>query len=166
MSAVVTASRTPTRRDAPIEALVARPLETVDEVDHGTRRGVEQRDVRRVEPAAGERCHGERLVAAVGHAFHGRLMGGCVVWGAVPNTDHVLSGTPFFVFCETEPDDRPALRADEILARQPDGPTETGGLGDDLIKGVHRFRPADPRDRLHLLAVLEELHAERDRPQL
>ena len=70
------------------------------------------------------------------------------------------------VFCETEPDDRPALRADEILARQPDGPAETGGLGDDLIERVHGFWPADPRDRLHLLAILEKLHAEGYRPQL
>ena len=37
---------------------------------------------------------------------------------------------------------------------------------DDLIEGVHRLRPPDPRDRFHLPTMLEELHAERDRPQL
>jgi hypothetical protein len=78
----------------------------------------------------------------------------------------VLARAPFVVFRETEPDDRPALRADEILTRQPDGPAEPRRLGDDLIERVHRFRPPDPRDRLHLLAALEQLHAERDRPQL
>ena len=64
------------------------------------------------------------------------------------------------------PDHRPALRADEVFAGEPDGPAEASGLGDDLIEGVHRFRPADPRDRLHLRAALEQLHAERDRAQL
>jgi len=38
---------------APVKALVARPLQAVDEVDHRARRGVEQRDVGRVEPSAG-----------------------------------------------------------------------------------------------------------------
>jgi hypothetical protein len=78
----------------------------------------------------------------------------------------VFSGAPFVVFRQTEPDHRTALRTDEILARQSDGPTKTSGLGNDLIQGVHRFRPSNPWDRLHLLATLEELHAERDRPQL
>jgi hypothetical protein len=78
----------------------------------------------------------------------------------------VLSRAPFVIFCQTEADNRPALRADKIFARQPHGPAETGGLSDDLIEGVHRVRPADPRNRLHLLATFEELRAERDRPQL
>jgi hypothetical protein len=85
---------------------------------------------------------------------------------AVPDADHVLARAPFVVLGQPEPDDGTALRADEIIARDPDGPTEARRLGDDLIEGVHRFRPPDPRDRLHLLAALEQLHAERDRPQL
>jgi hypothetical protein len=43
---------------------------------------------------------------------------------------------------------------------------EAGGLRDDLIERVHGFRPPNSRDGLHLVSVLEELHAERDRPQL
>jgi len=93
-------------------------------------------------------------------------MGARIFRRAVPHTHHVLSRAPFVVLREPEPDHRSALRADEILAREPDGPAETSGLRDNLVKGVHRFRPPDPRDRLHLLAALEELHAERDRPQL
>jgi hypothetical protein len=58
------------------------------------------------------------------------------------------------------------LRADEILARNADDPAEAGGLRDDLIERVHGFRPANLRDRLHVVAVFEELHAKRDRPQL
>jgi hypothetical protein len=78
----------------------------------------------------------------------------------------VLAGTPFLVFRQAEADDCAALRADEILAGDADRPAEAGGLRDDLIERVHGFRSADPRDRLHLLAVLEELHAKRDSPQL
>jgi hypothetical protein len=115
-------------------------------------------------PASG--AHGERLVMAVGHALHRRLMGARILGRAVPHPHHVLARAPFVVFRETEPDHRPALRANQILARQPDGPAEARGLRDDLIEGVHRFRPADARDPLHFLAALEELHAKRDRPQL
>jgi hypothetical protein len=78
----------------------------------------------------------------------------------------VLSRAPFVILGSTEPDHRTALRTDEIFARQPDGPAEAGGLGDDLIEGVHSFWPANPRDRLHLFAILEKLHAEGYRPQL
>jgi hypothetical protein len=78
----------------------------------------------------------------------------------------VLAGAPFVVLGETESDDGPALRSDEILAGDADCPAETGRLRYDLIERVHRFWPADPRDRLHVFAVFEELHPERDRPQL
>jgi len=93
-------------------------------------------------------------------------MGGSVFERAVPNTHHVLSRAPSVVFCETEPNDRPALRPDEILARQPHSPAKPRCLGDDLIERVHRLRPSDTGDRLHVFAVLEQLHAKRDRPQL
>jgi len=33
---------------------------------------------------------------------------------------------------------------------------------DDLIESVYGFWPADLRDRLHVLAALEELHTKRD----
>jgi len=78
----------------------------------------------------------------------------------------VLAGTPFLVFREAEPDHRPALRSDEVLARDADGPAEPGRLCNDLIERVHGFRTANPRDGLHLAAILEELHAKRDHPQL
>ena len=74
---------------------------------------------------------------------------------AVPDTDHVISRAPFVVLRKPEPDHRPALRADEIIAREPDGPAEAGGLRDDLIERVHRFRPPDPRDRFHFFAAFE-----------
>ena len=89
-----------------------------------------------------------------------------VLGRAVPDADHVLAGAPFIVLGEAQPDDRPALRSDEILARDADGPAEPGGLRDDLIERVHRFRPADLGDRLHFFPMLEQLHAEPDRPQL
>ena len=114
----------------------------------------------------GERRDRQRLKAAVGHAFHCRLMWSRVLGPAVPDPDHVLAGTPFIVFCQAEADDCSALRADEVLAGDADGPAEAGGLRDDLVERVHRFRPADPRDRLHLFTVLEKLHTERYRPQL
>src|SRR5438067_2081927 len=85
---------------------------------------------------------------------------------AVPDPDHVLAGTPPVVFCQTEADHRAALRSDEILARNTDSPTEASGLRDHLVERVHAFRPTDPRDRLHLVAALEQLHAEWDRSQL
>jgi hypothetical protein len=58
------------------------------------------------------------------------------------------------------------MRPNEILAGDADRPTKPGGLRDDLIERVDGFRPADPRDRLHFAAALEQLHAERDGPQL
>src|SRR5262249_26326654 len=77
-----------------------------------------------------------------------------------------LARAPFVVLRKPEPNHRSALRTDEILAREPDGPAEACRLGHDLVEGVHRFRPPDPRNPLHLLAAFEELHAERDCAQL
>src|SRR5438552_10594413 len=156
----------PTRRQRSSRSVCSRPLQAVDEVELRAGGRVEQRDVRRVEPAARQRRHGECLVTAVRHAFHCRLMGSRVLGPAVADSDHMLPGAPFLVFCAAEPDHRPALPPGEIVARNADGPPEAGGLRDDLIDRVHRFRLADPRDCLHLDASLEELHAERDRPQL
>jgi DICT domain-containing protein len=67
---------------------------------------------------------------------------------------------------ETEPGDCAALRSDEVLTRDSDGPAKPGGLCDDLIERVYGFWPADLGDRLHVFAVLEKRHAERYRPQL
>jgi len=58
----------------------------------------------------------------------------CVVRRAVPDADHVLAGAPFVILGETEPNNGPALRPDEVLARDADGLDETGGLCDDLIE--------------------------------
>src|ERR1700757_2258808 len=88
-----------------------------------------------------------------------------VVGGAVPDADHVLAGAPLLILGETESDNRPTLGSDEVVARDADGPAEPRRLRDDLIECVHRPRAADPGDRLHVVAVLEKLHAEWDRPQ-
>ena len=65
--------------DAPIELLVARPLQSIDEVHHGARRPIEERDVGRIEPAGGERRHGQRLVSTVLDAVHCGLVSACVL---------------------------------------------------------------------------------------
>jgi hypothetical protein len=57
------------------------------------------------------------------------------------------------------------LGSDQVLARDADSPAEPRRLCDDLIERVHGFRATDPSDRLHVVAVLEKLHAEGDRPQ-
>ena len=41
--------------DAPVEPLVATPLETIDEVHHGAWRGIEERDIRRIKATRDER---------------------------------------------------------------------------------------------------------------
>jgi hypothetical protein len=64
-----------------------------------------------------------------------------------------------------EPDHRAALRADQIVHRDADRPAELARLGDDLIRGVLGPWPADLRNRFHRFDGLEELHADRDRPQ-
>src|SRR5438128_2416465 len=65
--------------DAPIEFLVARPLQSIDEVHHGARRRIEESDVGRVEPAGGERRHGQRFVSPVLDAVHRGLVSACVL---------------------------------------------------------------------------------------
>src|ERR1700675_1034545 len=50
-------------------------------------------------------------------------------------------------------------------AAWPAPPAEPRRLADHLIERVHRFRPADAGDRLHLGAVLVELHAEHEGAQ-
>ena len=82
-----------------------------------------------------------------------------------PDTDHVLARAPLCVLGIAKPDDRPALRADEILGRDADRPAEPPRLRDDLVERVHRPRPPDARNRLHVGRILEQLHAERDRPE-
>jgi len=59
-----------------------------------------------------------------------------------------------------QPDDRAALRADEVVHRDPDRPAELPGLGHDLVGRVLGPRAADLRDRRHLFHRLEELHAD------
>jgi hypothetical protein len=82
-------------------------------------------------------------------------VGAGVIGRAVPDPDHALPGAPGRVLGEAEPDHRPALAADEVLGGDADGPAEPGRLGHDLVQGVHRLRPADLRDRLHRLSLLE-----------
>src|SRR6516164_9441100 len=88
-----------------------------------------------------------------------------VLRSAVPDADHVLARAPLLILGKTEPDNRPTLGSDEVLARDADSPAEPSRLCHDLIERVHGFRSADPGDRLHVFAVLEKLHTERDRPQ-
>ena len=65
-----------------------------------------------------------------------------------------------------EPHDRATLRPDQVVRGDADGPAEPRRLRHHLVQRVHRLRPADPGDRFHVGAPLEELHAERDRAQL
>src|SRR5207302_5317599 len=78
----------------------------------------------------------------------------------IPHADHVLPRPPRFILGVAEPDDGAALRADEVLGGDADRPAEPRGLADDLVQRMDRLRAADARDRLHLGAALEELHAE------
>src|SRR4029077_18461675 len=54
---------------------------------------------------------------------------------------------------------------DQVLGGDADGPAEPRRLADHLIEGVNGLRTADARNRLHLLAALEQFHREHMRAQ-
>ena len=145
---------------APVEALVAGPLQAVDEVDHRAGRRVEQRDVGRSQFSARQRPDRKRVVFPVGHTVHRALMRRCVFQRREPDAFHVCTRLPRLGLGVTQSHHRPALRADEIVGGDAHRPAEPRGLADDLVEGVNGLRAADPVDRLHVLAPLEHLHAE------
>ena len=151
--------------DAPIEALVASPLQAVDEIDHRAGRGIEQGDVRIAELAARERADGKSFVASIGNTMHRVLVCAGIIERFEPNAFHVRAGLPLIRLGAAETDHRAALRADEVLAGDADGPPEARGLADHLIQRMHGFRAADARDRFHVRAPLEQFHREDDAPQ-
>src|SRR6185437_699347 len=60
---------------------------------------------------------------------------------------------------------RAALATYEIVGRDADGPAEPRGHADDLVGGMDRVRPADFRNRLHILDASEHLDARDGRLQ-
>jgi len=58
------------------------------------------------------------------------------------------------------------LRADKVLGGDADRPAEPCRLRDHLVEGVDVLGAANARNRLHVGAAFEQLHAERDRTQL
>jgi hypothetical protein len=77
----------------------------------------------------------------------------------MPDTDIIFTGEPFFV-PGAEPDHGAALRADEIVGGDADGPAQPGSHADDLVGGVDRARPPDLFDSHHVLDTREQLHAD------
>jgi hypothetical protein len=82
----------------------------------------------------------------------------------VPDADIVFAGEKLFVL-RRKPDHGAALRADEILTGDADGPAEPRGHADDLVGGMHRRGTADFRDRGHLLDAGKHLDADHGRLQ-
>src|ERR1051325_1527373 len=95
---------------------------------------------------------------SVRHAFHRRLVRARILLARIPPPNHVPARPPRLVLGIAEAHDGAALRAYEVLGGDADGPAEPGGLPDDLVQGVDRFRSADARDRLPLGAAVIELH--------
>src|SRR2546430_3812651 len=62
--------------------------------------------------------------------------------------------------------DRTALRPDQVVSGDADGPSEPRRLRNHLIQRMDRFGSANLGDRFHVCATLEKLHAKRDRAQL
>ncbi len=96
-------------------------MQAVDENDHLARRRVDQANIGRVEPAAGERAHRQRLVFAEGDDVQRLLALARILGILVPDADVSLTGKPLLVL-RGEPDHRAALRADEVVCGDADGP--------------------------------------------
>ena len=106
-----------------------------------------------------ERRHRHREVTSGRRGVHRMLMRRRICQRRVPYASHRLAGEPVLV-AWMQPDDRAALRTDQVLHRDTDGPSEPRGLRDDLVGGVNRLGAANLRDRLHLLDRREHLHAD------
>ncbi len=144
---------------APFEFLVAGILQPVDQNDHLARRRIDQTDIRRIEPPAGQRAHRQRLVFAVWNDIERFLALARILGGFMPDADVSFTGEPLLVL-RREPDHGAALRADEIVGGDADGPAQPRGHADDLVGGVNRRRSPDLRDRRHLVHLREHLHAD------
>ena len=149
---------------APFEFLVAGILQAVDENNHLAGRGVYQTNIRRIEPAAGKRAHRHRLVPPERHDVERFLALACILGRAVPDADIIFAGEKLFVL-RRKADHRAALRADEIVTGNADGPAEPRSHADNLVGGMHRRGTTDFRDLGHLLDAGEHLDADHGRLQ-
>jgi len=117
-----------------------------------------------VEPTASERAHHQRLVFAEGDDIQRLLALARILGILVPDADVGLAGEPLLVL-RRKADHGAALRADQIIGGDADGPAEPRGHADDLVGGMHRRGTADFRDRGHLLDASEHLDADHGRLQ-
>src|SRR6266404_2414087 len=145
--------------NTPLEFPVSCPLQPVDQNYHLTRRRVDQTYIGRVEPAAGERAHCQRLVFAEGDDIQCLLALACILGILVPDADVSLAGEPLLIL-RGEPDHRTALRADEIVRCDTDSPAQPRGHADDLVGGMDSGWTADFWDRRHLVRPREHLHSD------
>ena len=129
-----------------------------------TRSRVDQTDVRRIQPTARKRAHRHRLISSERHDIERFLAFARVFSGAVPDADIIRTLEPFVVLGR-ETYHGAALRADEIVGGNTHGPAQARGHADDLVGGMDRVRPADLRDRFHLLDAREHLDADDRRLQ-
>src|SRR5712672_4078799 len=113
---------------APFEFLVAGVLQAVDENDHLRWRRIDQADVGWVEPAAGERADDEGLIFAMWDDVQRFLAQARVLGILVPDADVSLTGKPLLVL-RREANDGAALRADEIVGGDTDGPAQPRAHG-------------------------------------
>src|SRR3954468_3375213 len=120
---------------APFELLVSGILQPIDQDDHLPRRRIDETDVRRVEPAARQRADCERLILPERNHIQRLLALACVLGRAVPDPDIVFAGEPFLIL-RYKTDHGAALRADEIVGGDADGPPQTRRHADDLVGGV------------------------------
>src|SRR3979490_3396004 len=95
-----------------------------------------------VEPAAGERADDEGLIFAMWDDVQRFLAQARVLGILVPDADETLPGKPLLVL-RREANDGAALRADEIVGGDTDGPAQPRGHGDDLVGGGNRRRRPD-----------------------
>src|SRR6202012_3373827 len=107
----------------------------------------------------GERTYRHRLIASEGNDIERLLPLARILGRTVPHPDIVCPREPFLVL-RAEPDYGTALRADEIIAGDADGPAEPRGHADDLVGGVDRTRAPDFGNRLHLPDLSKHLDAD------
>jgi len=152
---------------APVEALVAGPLQAIDEVDHRAGRCVEQRDVgvrqlagRQGDPPPAPRS-GRR------HASSSPPGARAASSGVEKNQTPVIWPPAYQPSVFGRPAHHgAALRAHQVVGGDAHRPAEPRGLSDHLIQRVYVLRAADAGDRFHVRPLLEELHGEHDRAQL
>ena len=137
-------------------------MQAVDQNDHLPGCRVDQTNIRRIEPAARERADRHRLIFSERNDIQRFLAFARIFRRAVPDADIILTGEPFLVL-RSQSDDRAALRADEIVSGDANGPAKPGGHADDLVGGMDRGRPPDLLYRRHLLDGCKHLQANHGR---